>query len=108
MVYGGDEWETRRPRIAYNVGFGGKIEENEQGQKVWEPEKIVMAVAYDIPIPGFKTRNTNILRLFRAEAIEKQLEMVDADKIDEAYQFSKKLTQKILSQETSNENAIKQ
>lgn len=106
MVFNGDQWETRRHQISYNVGFGGKVEENEQGQKVWEPEKLVQAVAYDIPIPGFKTRNTNILRLFRAEAMEKQTEIIDADKIDEGYKFSKKLTHKILSQETSNEQAI--
>lgn len=35
--------------------------------------------------------------------MEKQTEIIDADKIDEGYKFSKKLTHKILSQETSNE-----
>ena len=55
------------------------------------------AVAYDIPIPGYQTRNTNVLRLFRAEALENKTEMVDTDKIDEAFKFCKKLTQKILS-----------
>ena len=66
------------------------------------------AVAYDIPIPGYQTRNTNILRLFRAEALENKAEMLDTDKIDEAFKFCKKLTHKILSQETQNELAIKQ
>lgn len=31
---------------------------------------IVEAVGYDIPIPGYKSRNTNILRLFKSEVIE--------------------------------------
>lgn len=31
---------------------------------------IVEAVAYDIPIPGYKTRNTNIVRLFKSEAVD--------------------------------------
>lgn len=66
------------------------------------------AVAYDIPIPGYQTKNTNILRLFRAEACEKMAEMLDTDKIDHAFKLCKKLTHKILSQETENVNAIKQ
>jgi starch phosphorylase len=66
-----DHWETKRTEIQYNIGFYGRVEEDEQGRKVWEPECLVKAVAYDIPIPGFKTRNTNILRLFHAEPIEK-------------------------------------
>jgi hypothetical protein len=35
-------------------------------------------------------------------------EMLDTDKIDHAFKLCKKLTHKILSQETENVNAIKQ
>lgn len=108
MTKHGDYWEIRRPKIFYNIGFGGKVAKNDLDQKVWEPEHLVNAVAYDIPIPGFQTRNTNTLRLFRAEAIEKISETLDADKIDDAYHLCKKLTQKILSQENSSESSIKQ
>ena len=97
MTLHGDLWEIRRPNVKYNIGFGGKVETNDQDQKVWEPEQVVNAVAYDIPIPGYQTRNTNVLRLFRAEALENKTEMFDTDKIDEAFKFCKKLTQKILS-----------
>ena len=82
MTLYGDQWEIRRPKVKFNIGFGGKVETNDHDQKVWEPEQVVNAVAYDIPIPGYQTRNTNILRLFRAEALENKAEMLDADKID--------------------------
>ncbi len=53
------------------------------------------AIAYDIPIPGYKTKNTNILRLFKAEALQKQTEMIDVDEIEQASLLARKLTQKI-------------
>lgn len=69
---------------------------------------MVKASVYDIPIPGFMTKNTNILRLFKAEAIEKVLEMIDVDEIDQAQLLAKKLTQKIYCHEKAEELAIKQ
>ena len=34
----------------------------------WTGGEIVQALAYDVPIPGYKTKNTNSLRLWEAKA----------------------------------------
>ena len=70
----GNPWEIARPEIAYEVGFGGRTESvaDEQGRfRVrWIPETEVKGVAYDTPIPGYRVDHCNILRLWKAEAIE--------------------------------------
>jgi starch phosphorylase len=70
----GNPWEIARPEVAYDVKFGGRTEsyQDEQGrQRVrWAPEKVVRGVAYDTPVPGYRTSTTNLLRLWKAEAVE--------------------------------------
>ncbi|HXV62374.1 MAG TPA: glycogen/starch/alpha-glucan phosphorylase [Vicinamibacteria bacterium] len=70
----GNPWEIVRPGIAYDVKFGGRTEsyQDEQGRHRvrWVPEKVVRGVAYDTPVPGYRTSTTNLLRLWKAEAIE--------------------------------------
>jgi starch phosphorylase len=70
----GNPWEIARPEIAYEVGFGGRTESvtDKQGRlRVrWIPETEVKGVAYDTPIPGYRVDHCNILRLWKAEAIE--------------------------------------
>ena len=70
----GNPWEIARPEIAYEVGFGGRTESltDQQGRfRVrWIPETEVKGVAYDTPIPGYRVDHCNILRLWKAEAIE--------------------------------------
>lgn len=34
----------------------------------WVGGEVIQAVAYDVPIPGYKTKNTNSLRLWEAKA----------------------------------------
>lgn len=68
---GEDFWEIsrRNTHLNYQVGFGGRtIKDAGDANKTigWEPECQVRALAFDIPIPGYGTRNTNILRLFKA------------------------------------------
>ena len=36
----------------------------------WIPAQIVKGVAYDTPVPGYRRRTTNLLRLWKAEATE--------------------------------------
>ncbi|CAJ1414353.1 unnamed protein product [Effrenium voratum] len=65
----GCPFEIPRPDVAYPVRFYGTVEEVEvNGRKIgrWVGGEIVQAVAYDNPIPGFDTFNTNNLRLWRA------------------------------------------
>ena len=70
----GNPWEIARPEIAYAVRFGGHTESfvDEQGRfRVrWIPETEVRGVAYDTPILGYRVGTCNILRLWKAEAIE--------------------------------------
>jgi starch phosphorylase len=70
----GNPWEIARPEIAYDVRFGGHAEGfiDEQGRyrSRWVPETMVKGVAYDTPILGYRVTTCNILRLWKAEAIE--------------------------------------
>ncbi len=70
----GNPWEIARPEIAYAVKFGGRTESftDEQGRfRVrWIPQTEVRGVAYDTPILGYRVGTCNILRLWKAEAIE--------------------------------------
>eukprot|EP00929_Paragymnodinium_shiwhaense_P042823 TRINITY_DN220_c0_g1_i14.p1 TRINITY_DN220_c0_g1~~TRINITY_DN220_c0_g1_i14.p1 ORF type:complete len:900 (+),score=295.85 TRINITY_DN220_c0_g1_i14:103-2802(+) len=63
-------WEIPRPDIVYPVRFGGHVEEytDETGsfRQRWVGGTIIQAMAYDNPIPGFDTYNTNNLRLWRS------------------------------------------
>ena len=36
----------------------------------WIPERVVKGVAYDTPVPGYRSATTNLLRLWKAEATE--------------------------------------
>ncbi|CAE7021852.1 glpV [Symbiodinium sp. CCMP2456] len=65
----GCPFEIPRPDVTYPIRFYGHVEEAEvNGQKLsrWVGGEIVQAMAYDNPIPGFDTFNTNNLRLWRA------------------------------------------
>jgi len=66
----GNPWEIERRDVAYPVRFYGRINryKDEHGNNVtrWDGGETVMAVAYDNPIPGFDTFNTNNIRLWRA------------------------------------------
>jgi len=65
----GCPFEIPRPDVTYPIRFYGHLEEVEvNGKKLsrWVGGEIVQAMAYDNPIPGFDTFNTNNLRLWRA------------------------------------------
>ncbi len=70
----GNPWEIPRSEIAYGVKFGGHTEAwtDEQGhyRVRWIPETEVKGVAYDTPILGYRVETCNILRLWKAEAVE--------------------------------------
>jgi glycogen phosphorylase len=70
----GNPWEIVRSEIAFDVKLGGHTESyrDEQGRNRvrWHPERIVKGVAYDVPVPGYRTPTTNLLRLWKAEAAE--------------------------------------
>jgi starch phosphorylase len=70
----GNPWEIFRSEISYQVKLGGHTEAHldDQGRyRVrWVPDFVVKGVAYDTPILGYNVNNCNVLRLWKAEAIE--------------------------------------
>ncbi|RUM88679.1 MAG: glycogen phosphorylase, partial [Thermodesulfatator sp.] len=70
----GNPWEIKKPEVCYGIGFGGHTEAytDDKGnyRMRWVPARMVNAVAYDTPIPGYKVNNMNVLRLWSAEAVE--------------------------------------
>ncbi|KAI5452290.1 Non-essential glycogen phosphorylase [Naganishia albida] len=64
----GNPFEIERPDVQYHVRFFGNVEWNE-GKAYWWGGQEVVAKAYDVPIPGWKTKNINNLRLWSATPI---------------------------------------
>jgi starch phosphorylase len=62
-------WEIERSDLTYQVYFGGHVQkEHRDGREVstWVHSDVVLAKAFDNPIPGFQTRNTINLRLWKS------------------------------------------
>jgi starch phosphorylase len=70
----GNPWEICRPEIAYRVGWKGCTEDytgaGGHQRRRWVPGRVVKGEAYDYPVPGYRNRVTNLLRLWAAEAVE--------------------------------------
>jgi len=69
----GNPWELERTEFIQRVKFRGRIEYggNESGLDVrWVDTDDVLAVPYDIPIPGFRNGTVNTLRVWKAVAVE--------------------------------------
>jgi glycogen phosphorylase len=69
----GNPWEIARPDISYSVKFGGHVEllKDQQGTfRIWVPDNEVKGVAYDTPIAGYRVHTCDVLRLWKAEAVE--------------------------------------
>src|SRR5215813_8158381 len=70
----GNPWEVARPEVIYDIHFGGWVEMtiSPPGVKrsVWHPAETIEAVAYDLPIVGWRCRHVNPLRLWSARAVD--------------------------------------
>jgi len=70
----GCPWEIQRPDISYRIRFGGRVitEEQTDGRYIhkWVDTEDIMAVAWDIPVPGYRVNNVNNLRLWQATATD--------------------------------------
>src|SRR5437660_8838092 len=70
----GNPWEFARPEVIHDIQFGGWVETmvSPAGLKhsVWHPAETIEAVAYDIPIVGWRGRHVNPLRLWSARAVD--------------------------------------
>jgi starch phosphorylase len=70
LVYG-NPWEIIRRELNYKVKFNGRVVTQTDGKGnlkfKWVDTKDILAVAYDIPVPGYKTDTVNNLRLWEAK-----------------------------------------
>jgi glycogen phosphorylase len=67
-------WEVARPDRSYPIRFYGRVEAtiDESGRThfEWVDTQDVLAMAYDMPVPGFQNGVVNTLRLWGAKATE--------------------------------------
>jgi len=70
----GNPWELERPEYTQRIQFFGRTEEykDHRGrlQRRWVDTRDVLAVPYDIPIPGYHNDTINTLRLWSAAATD--------------------------------------
>jgi len=69
----GNPWEIARPEVAFDVKFGGHTESYQDNgtQRVrWVPHQVVRGMAYDTLMLGYRVNTVNMLRLWKAEAVE--------------------------------------
>jgi len=68
----GNPWEIERPESLYAVKFYGYVHQyvDARGQfrAEWKDAEVVMAMAYDTPIPGYGNNTVNNLRLWSAKS----------------------------------------
>lgn len=70
----GNPWEIFRRELTFRVKFGGRIEIKEVAPGKlkfnWIETEDILAVGYDVPIPGYRTNTVNNLRLWQAKATQ--------------------------------------
>jgi glycogen phosphorylase len=68
----GNPWEFLRHEVSHLIGFGGSVTtapgRDTAPHHVWHPAEVVEAVAYDMPVVGWRGRHVNTLRLWQARA----------------------------------------
>jgi starch phosphorylase len=70
----GHPWELSAPDQACRVKFFGRVDcyKDKHGKDIrcWVDSQDVLAVPYDVPIPGYKNGVVNTLRLWKSEATD--------------------------------------
>ncbi|MFH2129634.1 MAG: glycogen/starch/alpha-glucan phosphorylase [bacterium] len=68
----GNPWEIARTEKRYKVHFMGRInnymDKDGHNHSEWVDTETVIALGYDIPIPGYKTKTVNTLKLWAASS----------------------------------------
>ena len=85
----GNPWEIERPEFAVRIKFGGRsdfyTDTDGDLRARWIDTQDVVAVTYDMPIPGYRNDTVNTLRLWKATATEEfDLEEFNAGSYTEA------------------------
>ncbi|MBD0320144.1 MAG: glycogen/starch/alpha-glucan phosphorylase, partial [Gemmatimonadetes bacterium] len=67
-------WEIARPDRTYRVKLYGRVQARADAQGrihyEWVDTSDILAMAYDVPVPGFESNTVNTLRLWAAKATE--------------------------------------
>ncbi|GFQ01442.1 alpha-1 4 glucan phosphorylase l-1 isozyme chloroplastic/amyloplastic [Phtheirospermum japonicum] len=71
----GNPWEIVRNDVSYTVKFYGKVVMSSDGKSRWIGGEDIVAVAYDVPIPGYKTKTTINLRLWSTKVPSDQFDL---------------------------------
>jgi len=70
----GNPWELERMEFMQHIKFRGQVERVDNGDRGfrmrWTNTDDVLAVPYDIPIPGYRNGTVNTLRVWKAVAVE--------------------------------------
>lgn len=70
----GNPWELERPEFTQRVHFGGRTESYRDAHGInrmrWVDTQDVLAVPYDVPVPGYRNGTVNTLRLWSAAATD--------------------------------------
>ncbi|MCU0821714.1 MAG: glycogen/starch/alpha-glucan family phosphorylase, partial [Spirochaetes bacterium] len=68
----GNVWEFPRPEYLYPVKFYGRVNQysdsNGRLKNDWIDTEEVLAMAYDVPVPGYRNNTVNNLRLWSAKS----------------------------------------
>ena len=68
----GNPWEIENPEIVHEVKLGGRtegrVDPDGRYRVRWHPDRTVLGMAYDTPIPAYGPDNANFLRLWKATA----------------------------------------
>ncbi|MBN2648037.1 MAG: glycogen/starch/alpha-glucan phosphorylase [Thiotrichales bacterium] len=75
LGFGPYPWEIQRNEYTQRIKFGGETRhytDPVSGRLIvhWEHAEVILAIPYDVPIPGFKNQTVNTLRLWWAMAQE--------------------------------------
>ncbi|XP_030956628.1 alpha-1,4 glucan phosphorylase L-2 isozyme, chloroplastic/amyloplastic-like isoform X3 [Quercus lobata] len=71
----GSPWEIVRNDVSYPVKFYGEVTSGADGSKQWVGGENVVALAYDVPIPGYKTKTTINLRLWSTKLAPEEFDL---------------------------------
>ncbi|ABB56276.1 glycogen/starch/alpha-glucan phosphorylase [Synechococcus elongatus] len=85
----GNPWELERREQAVEIKLGGHTEayHDARGRYCvsWIPDRVIRAIPYDTPVPGYDTNNVSMLRLWKAEGTtELNLEAFNSGNYDDA------------------------
>ncbi|KAI3432999.1 hypothetical protein J3R85_007175 [Psidium guajava] len=72
----GNPWEIVRNDVSYPVKFYGEVISGPDGSKKWVGGENIMVLAYDVPIPGYKTKTTINLRLWSTKVASEEFDLL--------------------------------